>query len=84
LRRVKSGATGAVSLRCTTRKIGPMKTPNDKLIGLDAIGADDDDVDLRALISVDLEEDGETPPVQAVDEFSDEFLLQAPRSRSQA
>jgi hypothetical protein len=55
-----------------------MKTPNTKTIVLDALGPDDEDQDLRALISVDLdEEDG--PPVQTVDEFSDEFLMQAPR-----
>jgi hypothetical protein len=55
-----------------------MKTPNIKTIVLDALGPDDEDQDLRALISVDLdEEDG--PPVQTVDEFSDEFLMQAPR-----
>ena len=34
-----------------------------------------------ALISVDLEHDDDAPPCQPVDEFSDEFLLQAPRSR---
>ena len=55
-----------------------MKTPNAKTIELDALGPDDEDQDLRALISVDLdEEDG--PPGQAVDEFSDEFLMQAPK-----
>ncbi len=46
---------------------------------LDALGPDDEDQDLRALISVDLDDD-EGPPVQAVDEFSDEFLMQAPRA----
>ena len=45
---------------------------------LDALGPDDEDQDLRALISVDLDDD-EGPPVQAVDEFSDEFLMQVPR-----
>jgi hypothetical protein len=79
LRRVKCGAAGGVSLRCTTRKIGPMKTPNDKPIVLSALGPDDEDQDLRALVTVDLDEDEETAPAQAVDEFSDEFLLQAPR-----
>lgn len=55
-----------------------MKTPNTNTIVLDALGPDDEDQDLRALISVDLdEEDG--PPAQTVDEFSDEFLMQAPR-----
>lgn len=56
-----------------------MKTPNEKTIVLDALGPDDEDQDLRALISVDLDDD-DGPPVQAVDEFSDEFLMQAPRS----
>ncbi|HEU4375121.1 MAG TPA: hypothetical protein VFS02_16620 [Telluria sp.] len=56
-----------------------MKTPNTKTIVLDALGPDDEDQDLRALISVDLDDD-EGPPVQAVDEFSDEFLMQAPRA----
>jgi hypothetical protein len=55
-----------------------MKTPNTKTMVLDALGPDDEDQDLRALISVDLDDD-EGPPVQAVDEFSDEFLMQAPR-----
>ena len=55
-----------------------MKTPNTKTIVLDALGPDDEDQDLRALINVDLDDD-EGPPVQAVDEFSDEFLMQAPR-----
>ena len=55
-----------------------MKTPNTKMIVPDAQGPDDEDHDLRALITVDLDgEDG--PPFQAVDEFSDEFLMQAPR-----
>ena len=55
-----------------------MKTPNTKTIVLDTLGPDDEDHDLRALISVGLDdEDG--PPIQAVDEFSDEFLMQAPR-----
>jgi hypothetical protein len=56
-----------------------MKSPNDKTIVPDAIGPDEDDLELRALITVDLEEDEDGPPVQAVDEFSDEFLMQAPR-----
>jgi hypothetical protein len=60
-----------------------MKTPNDKLMVLGALGPDDEDQDLRTMISVDLEEDEEAPPAQAVDEFADEFLLQAPRSRGQ-
>jgi hypothetical protein len=60
-----------------------MKTPNDKPLVLGALGPDDEDQDLRALITVDLEEDEEAPPAQSVDEFSDEFLLQAPRSRGQ-
>jgi hypothetical protein len=47
------------------------------------LGPDDEDEDLRALLTVDLDEDEETPPAQAVDEFADEFLLQAPRSRGQ-
>jgi hypothetical protein len=55
-----------------------MKTPNIKTMVLDALGPDDEDQDLRALISVDLDDD-EGPPVQAVDEFSDEFLMQVPR-----
>lgn len=46
---------------------------------LDALGPDDEDQDLRALISVDLDDD-EGPPVETVDEFSDEFLMQAPRA----
>jgi hypothetical protein len=60
-----------------------MKTPNDKTLVLDALGPDDEDQDLRALITVDLEDDEAAPPAQAVDEFSDEFLLQSPRSRGQ-
>jgi hypothetical protein len=60
-----------------------MKTPNDKLMTLGALGPDDEDEDLRSLLTVDLDEDEETPPAQAVDEFADEFLLQAPRSRGQ-
>jgi hypothetical protein len=55
-----------------------MKTPNTKTMVLDALGPDDEDQDLRALISVDLDDD-EGPPVETVDEFSDEFLMQAPR-----
>jgi hypothetical protein len=55
-----------------------MKTPNIKMIVQDAPGPDDEDEDLRALITVDLDGDDE-PRFQAVDEFSDEFLMQAPR-----
>ena len=48
------------------------------MIVQDAPGPDDEDEDLRALMTVDL--DGEDEPrFQAVDEFSDEFLMQAPR-----
>jgi hypothetical protein len=54
-----------------------MKTPNIKMIVPDAPGPDDEDEDLRALITVDLDGDDE-PRFQAVDEFSDEFLMQAP------
>ena len=39
---------------------------------------DDDDMDLRALMSVDLDEET-GPALKAVDEFSNEFLIQAPR-----
>jgi hypothetical protein len=39
---------------------------------------DDDDLDMRALTSVDLDEEA-GPALKAVDEFSDEFLMQAPR-----
>ena len=59
-----------------------MKTPNTKTIAPDLTGPDDEDHDLRALTSVDLE-DEDTPRYQAVDEFSDEFLMQPPRSRGQ-
>lgn len=55
-----------------------MKSPNDKTIVLYAPGQDDEDEDLRALITVDLEEDEEEVP-QLVDEFADEFLLQVSR-----
>jgi hypothetical protein len=41
---------------------------------------DDDDLDLRALISAELDEDA-SPALQAVDEFSDEFLIQTPRKQ---
>jgi hypothetical protein len=58
-----------------------MKTPNTKTIVLDMTGQDDEDQDLRALITVDLE-DEDTPLYQAVDEFSDEFLMQAPRGKA--
>ena len=58
-----------------------MKTPNDNLITPDTLGPEDEDQELCALISVDLDEDDDTPRCQAVDEFADEFLLQAPRSR---
>lgn len=58
-----------------------MKTPNDNLIAPDTLGPEDEDQELRALISVDLEHDDDAPPCQPVDEFSDEFLLQAPRCR---
>jgi hypothetical protein len=56
-----------------------MKTPNAKTIALDTLGPDDEDEDLRALITVDLDEDDEPPGQQTVDEFSDEFLMQAPK-----
>lgn len=55
-----------------------MKTPNTKLIVQDARLTDDEDEELRALTAVDLEDDA--PAFQAVDEFSDEFLMQAPRT----
>jgi hypothetical protein len=55
-----------------------MKTPNAKTIALDTLGPDDEDEGLRALITVDLDEDDEPPGQQTVDEFSDEFLIQAP------
>jgi hypothetical protein len=55
-----------------------MKSPNDKTIVLNAPGPDDEDQDLRALITVDLEEDEEDVP-QQVDEFANEFLLQVSR-----
>jgi hypothetical protein len=58
-----------------------MKTPNDKLMMLGALGPDDEDQELRAMIAVDLEEDEEAPPAQLVDEFADEFLLQAQAAR---
>jgi hypothetical protein len=54
-----------------------MKTPNTKLIVQDARLPDDEDQELRALTTVDLEDDA--PAFQAVDEFPDEFLMQAPR-----
>jgi hypothetical protein len=41
---------------------------------------EDDDEDLRALTTVDLDDD-DTPRYQAVDEFSNEFLMQAPRGK---
>lgn len=55
-----------------------MKTSNANSIVLDITGPDDEDHDLRALTTVDIDED-DTPRYQAVDEFSNEFLLQAPR-----
>ncbi|MDL2355620.1 MAG: hypothetical protein QFF03_10215 [Pseudomonadota bacterium] len=56
-----------------------MKTPNpNTTIVLDLNALDDEDLELRDLITVDLEDD-DAPAYQAVDEFSDEFLLQAPR-----
>jgi hypothetical protein len=58
-----------------------MKTPNTKMIVPDMTGPDDEDEDLRALTSADLE-DEDTPTYQAVDEFSDEFLMQAPRGKA--
>ncbi len=54
-----------------------MNTPNMKMIVPNALGPDDEDQDLRALITVELdEEDG--PPFQSADEFSDEFPVRAP------
>ncbi len=58
-----------------------MKTPNDNLIAPDTLGPEDEDQELRALISVDLDHDDDAPPCQPVDEFSNEFLLQAPSGR---
>ena len=55
-----------------------MKTPNTKSIVQEAHLPDDEDLELRALMTVDLDED-DAPTFQAVDEFSDEFLMQAPR-----
>lgn len=55
-----------------------MKTPNTKLIAQDAPLPDDEDLELRALMTVDLDDD-DAPTFEAVDEFSDEFLMQAPR-----
>lgn len=55
-----------------------MKTPNTNAVVLDITGPDDEDHDLRALTTVDID-DEDTPRYQAVDEFSDEFLMQAPR-----
>jgi hypothetical protein len=61
-----------------------MKTPNDKTIMLDTLGPDDEDQDLRALITVDLDEDDGPPPHQKVDEFADEFLIQGSRGTKPA
>jgi hypothetical protein len=53
-----------------------MKTPNTQPIVPDMTGPDeDDDEDLRALTTVDLDDD-DSPRYQAVDEFSNEFLIQ--------
>jgi hypothetical protein len=58
-----------------------MKTPNTQPIVPDMTGPDeDDDEDLRALTTVDLDDD-DMPRYQAVDEFSNEFLMQAPRGK---
>ena len=57
-----------------------MKTPNTPAIVLDISGPDDEDQELRALTSVDIDED-DMPRYQAVDEFADEFLMQAPRGQ---
>ena len=46
---------------------------------LDMTEPDDEDQDLRALTTVNID-DEDMPRYQAVDEFSDEFLMQAPRS----
>jgi hypothetical protein len=60
-----------------------MKTPNTQPIVPDMTGPDeDDDEDLRALTTVDLDDDDDTPRYQAVDEFSNEFLIQAPRGKA--
>ncbi|WP_426176160.1 hypothetical protein [Massilia sp. TWR1-2-2] len=56
-----------------------MKTPNTKTIALDTLGPDDEDHELRALITVDLDEEDAPPRQRTVDEFSDEFLMQAPK-----
>ncbi|MDB5916081.1 MAG: hypothetical protein JWR40_315 [Massilia sp.] len=59
-----------------------MKTPNTKPIVSDLVGPDDDDdEDLRALTTV-LIDDEDTPRYQAVDEFSNEFLIQVPRGKA--
>ena len=56
-----------------------MKTPNTQPIVPDLVGPDDDeDDDLRALTTVFID-DEDTARYQAVDEFSNEFLIQAPR-----
>lgn len=58
-----------------------MKTPHIKSIVPDMTGPDeDDDEDLRALTTVDLD-DEDFPRYQAVDEFSNEFLVQLPRGK---
>ncbi len=51
---------------------------------LDTLGPDDEDQDLRALITVDLDEDDGPPGHQTVDEFADEFLMQAPKGAKPA
>jgi hypothetical protein len=55
-----------------------MKSPNTKMIVPEDMGPDDEDQELRALISVDLDE-ADAVPFEAVDEFSDEFLMQVPK-----
>jgi hypothetical protein len=60
-----------------------MKTPNTNTVVFDLTGPDDEDQALRALTSVNID-DEEMPRYQAVDEFSDEFLMQAPRSSRRA
>ena len=60
-----------------------MKTPNTQPIvpGMAGPDDDDDDEDLRALTTVDLDDD-DTPRCHGAGEFSNGFPLQLPRGKA--